>query len=513
MIYMSGRALLVTMFLVATFDAVAQEEMEYTTFHYDNGILSSEGFMQDEKPNGYWKTYYTSGELKTEGNRKNFQLDSTWVFYGEEGNKVSEMHYTEGVRDGLQKSYQNGYLYEESNYCAGIKCGEWLYYYPTGEVQRKVPYVDGEQNGDGFEYDVDGRIITLLNYRESNLRRADKINRFDNQGNKRGPWVYYHPNGVVSQEGYYMNDKKNGIFKTYDKRGDLLTIEKYRDDELITDSEDAVILDLRNTYFRDGGVKSSGGYVDGNKEGTHRVYDKSGEVVGGEIYRKGVKVGDGIVDATGGFEGEWTIYYESGKVKAEGLYEKSERTGEWVFYHENGTVEHRGKYLKGLPQGAWKWYYDDGSLRREEFYRRGKEDGMVIEYDIEGKVITQGEFANGLREGEWFYHVGDHTEKGPYLDGERHGKWEYFYEDGNKNFEGRYTAGLAVGKHIWYYPNEQVKMEGKYSSGVRVGTWKKYDEIGIQVLTIKYKNGREFKINGKRVEYGDGEPYDLETES
>jgi hypothetical protein len=43
-------------------------------------------------------------------------------------------------------------------------------------------------------------------------------------------------------------------------------------------------------------------------------------------------------------------------------------------------------------------------------------------------------------------------------------------------------------------------MEGKYSSGLRVGTWKKYDEEGLMILNIKYKGGREVKINGKRVE-------------
>ena len=64
--------------------------------------------------------------------------------------------------------------------------------------------------------------------------------------------------------------------------------------------------------------------------------------------------------------------------------------------------------------------------------------------------------------------------------------------------------GLATGKHKWYYPNCQIKKEGRYSSGVRTGTWVTYDEAGLKVLEVKYKQGREFKINGRRVISSDG---------
>ena len=37
---------------------------------------------------------------------------------------------------------------------------------------------------------------------------------------------------------------------------------------------------------------------------------------------------------------------------------------------------------------------------------------------------------NDLKEGEWFYNVGDHTEKGTYIDGLKTGTWEYIYGNG-----------------------------------------------------------------------------------
>lgn len=491
------RSLIVVGFVFGHLTCEAQGE--YTVYKYDNGNVSSEGYMVDGRPDGYWKTYHPDGTLKSEGNRSNFELDSTWVFYNEAGEKVTEITYRNGKKHGPYRAYRNDVLYEEAEFDNEVKVGEVLYYYPTGELHKRIPFENGKEQGNGFEYDREGRIITLLSYREGFLRSADKVNRFDERGKKRGPWVRFHPNGVLAYEGRFMNDLKNGIFKTYDKRGDLLTLEKYRDGQLVTDSEESVILDIRNTYYADGTVKSTGGYVDGVKEGTHRLYDREGNITSGELYKKGEKIGEGIIDRNGDYQGFWKLYFETGELKAEGEFEDSKRTGDWIYYHRNGEIEHKAKFADGLPNGKWTWYYEDGKLRREEFFRRGKEDGTVMEYDREGNIMVQGDYISGLRDGTWFLNVGDHTERGKYTDGERTGEWIYEYPDENLAYEGEYVAGMAVGKHKWYHPNGQVKLEGKYKSGLRVGTWRKYHEDGELMLDVKYKAGREVKINGKRV--------------
>jgi antitoxin component YwqK of YwqJK toxin-antitoxin module len=493
---MIGLTLILTMVQIADLSA---QDGEYTVYYYDDGKVSSEGYLLDGKPNGYWTTYYPSGQIKSEGNREKFQLDSIWVFYDEEGLITSKITYENGIKNGEVLTYNNGALYEKAILENDKRTGVAEIYFPTGEVQKEIPYEDDLEEGEGFEYARDGRVITLLKYREGYLKSAERINRYDDRGKKRGKWITFYPNGNIHVEGTYMNDKKNGIFKTFDKDGDLISLEKYRDDQLVVDSEESVILDLRNSYYPNGEIKSTGGYVDGKKEGTHRYYDNEGNIEGAEIYHRGEKTAAGIIDEKGDYQGLWKLYYDTGELKAEGEFENSNRIGEWVFYHKNGEIEHRAKYVDGLPQGRWTWYFDNGNLRREEYYRRGKEDGESIEYDIEGNEISRGEYVSGYKDGEWFYNVGDHTEKGSYLDGERNGEWIYEYPEGELNYEGEYAMGLAIGKHKWYYPNGQLKKEGKYSSGVRVGTWKTYDENGVQELVVKYKNGQEVKINGRKV--------------
>jgi antitoxin component YwqK of YwqJK toxin-antitoxin module len=475
------------------------QDGEYTVYYYDDGTVSSEGFLKDGKPNGYWTTYYPNGQIKSEGNRENLQLDSVWTFYNSEGDITSKITYVDGQKTGEVLTYRDGVLYERAYLENGTRVGEAELYYPTGEIQKRIPFEEGVENGEGFEYARDGRVITLLKYGDGFLKSVEKINRYDDRNKRRGKWVTFHPNGVVHVDGTYMNDMKNGIFKTFDKRGDLISLEKYKDDKLVVDSGESVILDLRNSYYPDGSVKSTGGYVDGKKEGTHRYYDIDGNIETAEIYSRGEKTAEGIIDEKGDYQGFWKLYYDSGELKAEGEYENSNRIGEWTFYHKNGEVEHRAKYVEGLPQGRWTWYFDNGKLRREEYYRRGKEDGESTEYDEDGNVIAQGEYLSGYKDGQWFYNVGDHTEKGTYLDGERNGEWIYEYPEGELNYEGEYAMGLPVGKHKWYHPNGQLKKEGKYSSGIRVGTWKTYDRDGATELIVKYENGLEVKINGRKV--------------
>lgn len=51
--------------------SIAQEQQKinpdgFNTFYYPGGVKSSEGNLKNGKPDGYWKSYYESGRLKSE---------------------------------------------------------------------------------------------------------------------------------------------------------------------------------------------------------------------------------------------------------------------------------------------------------------------------------------------------------------------------------------------------------------------------------------------------------------
>lgn len=475
------------------------DSTDYKFFKYPNGVISSEGYMQDGKPNLYWKTYYEDGVLKTEGNRENFELTGPWKFYDELGNLRYIINYKSGKKDGLYERFVDSVLVETESYEADLKQGLHSFYYETGVVEKEIPYEANIKSGTGYQYAEDGTIIAILTYAKDYLKKLEKINRLDKIGRKQGVWKSFYDDMTLKSEGVYVDGEKYGMFRTFDEDGKVTSIEHYKNGVLDTESPEAVVLELKNEYGPGGKIIASGSYKDGKKHGTHRNYDDDGNIIKSYIYEDGVKVAEGIVDKSGNFTGPWQLFYPNGKLKAKGTYEGGKRIEDWVFYFENGKELQKGKYKDGKPHGNWRWYFENGELRRNENYRKGYEEGESVEYDENGELIGKGEYLEGYKEGEWYLKSGDHIEKGSYVEGERDGDWIYEYESGALHFKGEYQRGLAIGKHKYYYESGQVKKEGKYNSGLKTGSWKHYKDDGELLLTIEYNSGIEVKLEGTTI--------------
>ena len=497
---------LICLALVLHLDVAAQQDslpQGYTIFRYPNGVISSEGRMVEGRPDGFWKTYYEDGTLKSAGNRENYQLSGEWVFYRNDSTLQQKINYEQDFRQGLAFNFDGeGNLIEELTYLTDTLQGEARYFYASGELYRTVMFEDGKESGRGYEYAKDGRIITLLGYDQGYLRSIEKVNRITSTGKRTGRWVEWYPSGKIKVEGRWMNGVRNGIFKFYNKKGDLDRIEVWRGGKLVEDAEQALMPEVRKEYNPDGTLKSIGAYKDGSKQGVFREYDGQGAIVASTIYENNVKVGEGIVDAEGRYQGDWTLYYPTGEIRAKGSYVDGQPDGPWTYFFINGKEEQKGKYKLGDFTGTWVWYHTNGAVKREEQYRRGKEDGLMVEYDAQGNIIHQGEYAMGYKEGPWLYTVNDHTEEGHYIDSEKHGVWVHTYDNGQLNFKGEFAGGIPQGKHTWYYRNGQVKLEGKYKSGERHGNWNYFQQSGEPRMIIRYKFGEEFKIDGVKTSLG-----------
>ena len=98
---------LLSVFFVFTLQNAKSQNKIYKKYTYPDGTVSSEGYIENGKPNGYWKTYYPTGILKTEGNRKNFELDSIWKFYRPNGDLKLEISYKNGKKNGIYRKYSD----------------------------------------------------------------------------------------------------------------------------------------------------------------------------------------------------------------------------------------------------------------------------------------------------------------------------------------------------------------------------------------------------------------------
>jgi antitoxin component YwqK of YwqJK toxin-antitoxin module len=473
----------------------------FTQFKHRNGVVSSEGCLRNGKPDGYWKTYNEQGQLVSEGNRKDFLLDSVWKFYTNE-QLTSEITYKNDKRDGISKTYSAGEIIV-TPYADDFISGVREIFYKSGAVKQRTPFERGWEQGLEFDFSEDGVITGISEYRRGFRISHQRLNRRDKNGWKQGVWKYFYSDLIVQTEGTYLNDKKNGYFKYYDSLGNLTGVEKYINGELETNAEEISNVEVRTEYHANGTPRLTATYKNGQLEGVAREYDESGKIVKGVVFKEGKLIASGIVDDRGLFQDRWKEFYSDGTtLKAEGRYRNGKRVGEWQFFFQGGELEQVGSFNNnGEYHGEWVWYHPNGQKHIEQTYENGLAEGLFKEFSDDGKIVAEGEYVEGERHGNWAINTGFERMEGRYKNGERHGRWKtYSIKDKKTTFEGSYVDGLPHGRHVYYQENGKILEEGFYTMGSLNGVWKKYDEKGQLYVTVTYKNDDEIKYDNIRTD-------------
>ena len=291
----------------------SQVQNGYNEFKYDNGKISSEGFIENGKPNGYWKTYHENGNLKSEGNRVNYELDSLWKFFSVLGFVNLEISYQNGLKHGFRKFYNNDVILVKKEEFVSDTIQYVHEYFQSGQLKFEIPFEEGIKNGTGFEYDTLGLKISILKYQNGILKKSE-INRKDKSGGKRGRWIDFNGKFIVRETDYSFN-LKNGIERIYDKEGKLLSVLKYKNGFLIEDFKEVKIFKLKKEFTSDGTIGKTGIYDEkGLPHGVHREYNSDGKVISSKLYNNGTIEGKGIVQKNGLRDGKWVTYYKSGQI-------------------------------------------------------------------------------------------------------------------------------------------------------------------------------------------------------
>lgn len=498
---MIKRTMLVVCLLTSALLLRAQDTVTdngYTIFRYPSGVKSSEGYLVNGQPDGWWKSYDEKGRLVSEGNRKNLLLDSIWTFYTD-GKRSMTIHYLEGQKHGEQIQFSPR-EYTVSQWQHDTIVGAVRTFDTAGWLKKMVPYFDGKPHGMAKEFDDTGLVVAVTNYYHGVMSRRERINRTDKFGMKQGGWKYFWNNGQLRVEGNYLNGKKHGFFKFYDEGGNFLYVEKYEHDQLITDAKETKQLEKRMAYHSNGQPSIVATYYNGKPDGIRREFDPQGKITKGYVFEEGWMRFEGVTDMNGLRQGLWKEYYPTGELRSMGKYKNSKPIGEWNFYFEDKTVEITGEYdNKGEKQGEWIWFYPDGDTMTIAHYEDGDADGEYVEYDEDGKTLVKGTYVAGYEEGPWYYRNGEAVGQGNYEGGKQTGLWKTHYENGGPAFEIRYRDGIRDGKYTAYWENGNIKVTGKYEKGQQDGPWNYYNEDGVLFLTTLFSDGKEIKWNNYTI--------------
>ncbi len=185
--------------------------------YFSNGMLRYEGQFKDDQPYGefiyyspydyvlarttfiskdisYTLMFHKNGNRRAEGKNIKEQRDSVWIFFDQDGIKVSEESYRMGVKHGDEKVFfDNGELTQIIPWKNGIKEGVWKQYYLGGQLKGQGSFKNNVWSGEVIFYDLDGNVNAKGNYQE---------------GLKEGEWQYFDEEGKVLSKEWYSQ----GVF-------------------------------------------------------------------------------------------------------------------------------------------------------------------------------------------------------------------------------------------------------------------------------------------------------------
>lgn len=481
------------------------QDSTWTEYRYAEGVVSSEGYMVDGQPAGYWRSFYPDAKRKSEGNWRGGKLEGEWVFFDSKGRLETTLSYASGRKQGTEFKWDStGTLRACLPWKQDTLDGVEQSFDENGIETQTIPWQKGKREGIATDYAVEGegkgRIIRRKGYRGDLLRWVEDINRNDDQGRKTGKWMTFWPSGLVRLEGPYLRGLKEGVFKQFSRRGDLEKTMTYHLGKLVEDAPEAIALDIRQTFHDNGEVANVGPWRNDTPMGTHRYFDREGHLVEVKVFRDGALAATGMLDEFGRRTGPWTLFWKDGSVRAKGEYAEGLQEGEWQFFDRDGRLEQQGGYRAGEWHGRWKWFYPGGELHRDERYRKGKEEGAFIELSQNGDTLARGDYERGLKQGAWVEHVNDDRKEGKYLDGDQDGLWVHYGPNGVVRFKGAFVAGVPTGEHQWYWFSGMRSVIGDHKGGQREGNWRYFDESGLVQLVRQYKAGRIVKVNGSKTD-------------
>jgi antitoxin component YwqK of YwqJK toxin-antitoxin module len=169
---------------------------------------------------------------------KNGKKDGTMRRYDKKSKKILfETVYKNGIHNGWARKYspEGGWLYEETLYVNGSK-DEVREYNKKGEMVHSTPYLNEKKHGveQKFSY-ISGDLKYRLTHDHGTVKKLvtyckgkPKV-EMQLDGCRHGvERVWYCGTTILEREIPYLNCKKNGLEKKYDKQGNLLYVITYR---------------------------------------------------------------------------------------------------------------------------------------------------------------------------------------------------------------------------------------------------------------------------------------------
>jgi antitoxin component YwqK of YwqJK toxin-antitoxin module len=155
-------------FIIHLPDTVADGDyVEY--FDTAKTKIKIEGKVLNGLPDGLWRSYYPSGNIKSAVTYKDGQPEGIAYFYYDDVSNTlqAQMTFVQGKIDGLYKEYYNtGAKKAYILYIDGEKEGKAEFYYKSGDIKIRGKFKNGKRNGKWIYFDENGKKITVQKWKK-----------------------------------------------------------------------------------------------------------------------------------------------------------------------------------------------------------------------------------------------------------------------------------------------------------------------------------------------------------
>ncbi len=299
-----------------------------TTYH-PNGQLWQYLEVLDGRAHGQFKEWFVNGQLRIEArviggpadlsvaSKKQWLFDKTCIVWDENGLKLSQMQYENGLLEG-----------------------DSFYYYPTGELKKTIPY---------------------------------------HQGKIQGKMIEYYPSHNISFCAEYENDLSHGQKIKYDQDQHLLYRETYSfgllHEAKYYSLKQSLIAEIHKGYGHQAHYSQQGNVIQlsefqkGRLEGAVQIFSEKGELLK-EYHVKNAKKHGEEIEYFSKEELSFDLTFSSKKYypKISLYWDEDMIHGIVKTWYDNGQLESQKETAKNKKSGTSCSWYRDGHLMLIEEY-------------------------------------------------------------------------------------------------------------------------------------------------
>jgi len=206
---------------------------------YSNGQIHLTGFYENNLKTAEWKVYYEDGTVQEVASYLIDTLHGKRESFYKNGKLKFSAEYVKGEKQGLVKEYfENGQLEKEYNCVNGLKDGKFASYNKEGQKIIDAGYINGKLNGEFHKWYENGKDQEISFYKNDVLD---------------GKFLSFYETGNSKETGQYNAGKKDGGWKTFSKMKSSCFHESYENGENISLVGEWKVNDsYKIKYFKDG---------------------------------------------------------------------------------------------------------------------------------------------------------------------------------------------------------------------------------------------------------------------